>query len=44
MVLLTFSAVYDCVAFYSAEAFNGDVSSWDVSQVTDMSESKWNGG
>ena len=30
-----------CVVFANARAFNGDVSSWDVSSVTNMYRSAW---
>ena len=28
--------VVDAAVFYQASSFNGDISSWDVSSVTDM--------
>ena len=44
MLMVLFSSLFfsDFAVFKNADAFNGDISKWDVSGVTDMYYSTWN--
>jgi surface protein len=42
MVLFSSLFLFNFAVFVGADAFNGDISKWNVSGVTDMSESTWN--
>ena len=44
LMVLLFSSLFffNFAVFRDADAFNGDISKWDVSGVTDMTNSTWN--